>query len=159
MEGPADYGEGHFKKCWAICKWTGSYSNGQIYGKNDAFVDTDLPLFRVAEAYLTYAEAMWRKGNTGVALQTINDLRETRHADPLPDINKDVLLDEWLREFYCEGHRRIDLIRFGEFCGDNTTMKWEGHQTTKPAYYIVYPLPKFDIVANDNLVQNDGYTK
>ena len=76
MEGPAAYGEGEFKKCWAICKWTGSYSTGQVYGKNDAFVDTDLPLLRVAEAYMTYAEVMWRKGDAPTALETINELRE-----------------------------------------------------------------------------------
>lgn len=160
MEGPAAFGEGEFKKCWAMCKWTGSYSTGQVYGKNDAFVDTDVPLLRVAEAYMTYAEALWRKNNADpVALATINDMRATRHADPLPELNKQTLLDEWLREFYCEGHRRIDLIRFGEFCGANSTMTWEGHQAGQDAHYIVYPIPRFDIVANENLVQNEGYVK
>lgn len=158
MEGPADYGEGHFKKCWAMCKWTGSYSTGQVYGKNETFPDTDVPLLRVAEAYMTYAEALWRKNNSDpLALSTINDMRATRHADPLLSLDKKTLLDEWLREFYCEGHRRIDLVRFGEFCGEKATMTWEGHPLGKDAHYIVYPLPKFDIVANDNLVQNEGY--
>lgn len=158
MEGPADYGEGHFKKCWAMCKWTGSYSTGQAFGKNETFPDTDVPLLRVAEAYMTYAEALWRKNNSdATALSVINEMRATRHADPLPSLDKQTLLDEWLREFYCEGHRRIDLIRFGEFCGEQATMTWEGHPAGKSGHYIVYPIPKFDIVANDNLVQNEGY--
>ncbi len=158
--GGAKYGEGTFTNCWAMCKWTGCYSTGETTGKHTQFVDTDVPLFRVAEAYLTYAEALWRK-NPGdpKALQTINDLRSTRHADPLPALDADgnVLLDEWLREFYCEGRRRMDLIRFGQFCGPTATKEWEGHKAGKDAKYIVYPIPNKDMVANSNLVQNAGY--
>lgn len=158
--GGAKYGEGTFTNCWAMCKWTGCYSTGETRGKHTQFVDTDVPLFRVAEAYMTYAEALWRK-NPGdpLALQTINDLRAKRHAAPLPalDAEGNVLLDEWLREFYCEGRRRVDLIRFGQFCGETSTKEWEGHKAGKNAKYIVYPIPNKDIVANSNLVQNEGY--
>ena len=158
--GGAKYGEGTFTNCWAMCKWTGCYSTGETRGKHTQFVDTDVPLFRVAEAYMTYAEALWRK-NPGdpLALKTINDLRATRHAAALPALDADgnVLLDEWLREFYCEGRRRVDLIRFGQFCGETSTKEWEGHKAGKSAKYIVYPIPNKDMVANSNLVQNDGY--
>ncbi len=157
-EGGAAYGTGNFNKGWAMCKWTGRYSTGQNRGKHKQFVDTDVPLLRVAEAYMTYAEALWRKNNSDpLALSTINDLRDTRHAEPLDALNADVLLDEWLREFYCEGHRRIDLIRFGQFCGPDATKTWEGHKAGKDAKYIVYPIPLTDIVSNSNLVQNPGY--
>ena len=143
-----------------MCKWTGCYSTGETRGKHEQFVDTDVPLFRVAEAYLTYAEALWRKNPASTqALQTINDLRAKRHAEPLPalDAEGNILLDEWLREFYCEGRRRVDLIRFGQFCGPTATKEWEGHKAGKDAKYIVYPIPNKDIVANSNLKQNEGY--
>lgn len=157
-EGGATYGTGTFKKCWAMCKWTGCYSTGEKRGKHKNFVDTDVPLLRVAEAYMTYAEALYRQNKLPEALSVINDLRATRHADPLPGpLTDDILLDEWLREFYCEGHRRIDLIRFGQFCGPNSTKTWEGHTAGKDIKYIVYPIPNSDIVANPNLVQNEGY--
>src|SRR5690606_6523069 len=43
------------------------------------FVDTDYPMFRLADAYLMYAEAVLRGGQGGTraeALGYINDLRE-----------------------------------------------------------------------------------
>jgi hypothetical protein len=106
---------------------------------------------------MTYAEALFRKGESQEALKVINNLRDTRHAEPLAELSDDILLDEWLREFYCEGHRRIDLIRFGQFCGPTATKQWEGHKAGKDAKYIVYPIPNSDIIANPNLVQNPGY--
>jgi hypothetical protein len=37
------------------------------------------------------------------------------------------LLDEWCREFYFEGRRRVDLIRFGKFGGDSDyNWVWKG---------------------------------
>ena len=156
--GGAKYGEGTFTNCWAMCKWTGCYSDGRTTGKHTQFVDTDVPLFRVAEAYMTYAEAMYRKGNSTEALNTLNELRDKRHCETtLTTVDDDILLDEWLREFYCEGRRRVDLIRFGQFCGPTATKEWEGHKVGKDAKYIVYPIPNKDIVANPNLIQNAGY--
>ena len=157
-EGGARYGTGNFNKGWAMCKWTGCYSTGEKRGKHKNFVDTDVPLFRVAEAYMTYAETLYRQGKKDEALGVINDLRATRHADPLSGtVDDDMFLDEWLREFYCEGHRRIDLIRFGQFCGENSTKTWEGHKAGIEGKYILYPIPSTDLVANSNLVQNPGY--
>lgn len=157
-EGGAKYGTGNFNKGWAMCKWTGCYSTGEKRGKHKNFVDTDIPLFRVAEAYMTYAEALYRQDKKPEAMNVITELRATRHADPLTGtLDDDLLLDEWLREFHCEGRRRIDLIRFGQFCGPNSTKTWEGHTAGKDAKYIVYPIPNTDIIANSNLVQNEGY--
>jgi len=153
-DGGAGYGTGMFKKSWAMCKWTGCYSTGEKRGKHKNFVDTDVPLLRVAEAYMTYAEALYRQGNLGGALSVINELRNTRNAEALQGpLTDDILLDEWLREFYCEGHRRIDLIRFGQFCGPTSTKVWEGHKAGGPERFIVYPIPNTDIIANPNLHQ------
>lgn len=155
-EMPAAYGTGNFNKCWAICKWTALKSDGSM-GSHTAFADTDVPFLRVAEAYLTYAEAQFRLGKDGDALITLNELRAKRHAAPLAAVDKDVLLDEWLREFYAEGRRRTDLIRFGQFAGTNATRTWEGHKAKKNKKYNVYAIPNTDCVANPNLKQNEGY--
>lgn len=154
--GPAEYGTGNFSKCWAICKWSGLTSEGKM-GKHTQFVDTDVPFLRVAEAYLTYAEAKYRMGETAEALSTVNTLRATRHAATLSSVDDKTLLDEWLREFYAEGRRRVDLIRFGQFAGPNATMTWEGHKAKKDAKYNVYAIPNSDCVANPNLKQNEGF--
>lgn len=183
-----DNGDG-FDSCWAICKWTNLYStefDGTLHPLNDghaapqhdpSFTDADVPIMRTAEAFMTRAEARYRQGKNAEALADVNAIRTRAHATPLASLNDDELLDEWLREFYHEGRRRIDLIRFGQFVGPNATRTWEGRGATKTGdmkSYIdlntwntevrpldkkfeLYPIPEGDIVANSNLVQNDGY--
>ncbi len=163
-------GEG-FDYCWGICKWTNLRADG---GKpHDSFwCDTDVPLMRTAEAYLTLAEALFRQGKVAEAKDIIdNKIRARANAAPLATLDEAELLAEWLREFYHEGRRRIDLIRFGQFVGPNATLHWEGrggvesfdgetHNTAVALdeYFELYPIPNSDMVANAaNLTQNPGY--
>jgi hypothetical protein len=72
------------------------------------------------------------------------------------------VLDERSREFYCEGYRRTDLIRFGQYGGNQATYVWDGKNGTTPgtafgAYRNIYPIPTSELMTNDNLWQNDGY--
>lgn len=175
-----------FDSCWAICKWTNLYStefDATLHPLNDdhaapqhdsKWVDADVPIMRAAEAYLTRAEARFRQ-NKAEALDDINVVRNRAHATPYTaaDLNEDNILDEWLREFYHEGRRRIDLIRFGQFVGDKVTRTWEGrggnvksydtpdawNTTVVPldSHYTLYPIPETDVVANENVIQNEGY--
>ncbi len=176
-------GEG-FDNCWAICKWTNRYSSQynadmqpidvEVMPQHDSkFTDADVPLMRTAEAVLTLAEAQFRMGKTGEALTTVNRIRERANAEPwtATDLTEENLLAEWLREFYHEGRRRIDLIRFGQFVGPDATMNWEGRGGQKSfdaagnwlepknldMHFILYPIPNSDKVANPNIVQNPGY--
>lgn len=165
--GPAAYGTGNFEKCWQICKWTGVYSDGTKVGHNTQFVDTDLPIFRSAEAYLTKAEALYRQGNSGEALTVVNTIRSRAHAVALTSLDDDTFIDEWHREFYAEGRRRMDLIRFGIFTGKSTASghrHWEGRGrkatggiSDVDAKYNLYPIPLSDCVANPELQQNPNY--
>lgn len=182
-----DNGAG-FDSCWAICKWTNLYStefDATLHPLNDGhaapqhdskFVDTDVPIMRAAEAFLTRAEARYRQGKSE-ALNDINTVRNRAHATPLPAITDDEMLDEWLREFYYEGRRRIDLIRWGQFVGPTATRHWEGRgatgtgkmksYTTKDAWntdvaplddhWKLYPIPEQDVNNNPNVLQNPGY--
>lgn len=172
-------GEG-FQYCWGICKWTNLYSDGST-PHDSKFTDTDIPLMRASEAYMTLAEALYRQGKNGEAKDIIdNVVRARANAAPLPVLDDETLLAEWLREFYHEGRRRIDLIRFGQFVGPTATMNWEGrggqhsfktdaagNDTDErmpakqlEAYYALYPIPNSDMVANSaNLTQNPGYSR
>lgn len=182
-------GEG-FDSCWAICKWTNLYSSqlkinaDGVYEidttvakpqRDQKFCDVDVPLMRTAEAYLTLAEALFRQGKDG--LSYVNAVRTRSNAEPLASLTEQDLLDEWLREFYHEGRRRIDLVRFGQFVGPTAKMTWEGRSgsNTKKvasytnvnawntevasidAHYALYPIPETDVVANPNIKQNPGY--
>jgi hypothetical protein len=70
-------------------------------------------------------------------------------------------MKEWSREFYFEGRRRSDLVRFGKFAG-NVNYNWEGKGGTAAGKNVdekfnVYPIPLKDIIANPNLESTKGY--
>lgn len=131
------------------------------------FVNTDYPMFRLADAYLMYAEAVERGGTGGnfVALDLVNDLRERAYGNDsgnitAPQLTLDFILDERSRELYWEGHRRTDLIRFGKFTGGSYLWPWKGNVAAgaaTPAYLNLFPIPAADMGANPTLEQNPGY--
>ncbi|HCC32267.1 MAG TPA: RagB/SusD family nutrient uptake outer membrane protein, partial [Marinilabiliales bacterium] len=131
-------------------------------------VDTDFPVFRLADAYLMYAEAVLRGGTGGdasTALGYVNQLRERAYGNTSGNISSseldlDFILDERCRELYWEGHRRTDLVRFNKFTGDSYLWAWKGNLQagrSTDSYRDVYPIPVDDLNANKNLTQNDGY--
>jgi len=128
------------------------------------FTDTDFPLFRLADVYLMYAEAVLRGGSGGdeaTATNYVNALR-TRANSPVQvnSINLDLILDERARELYWEGHRRTDLIRFGKFTAGSYNWPWKGgvkDGVSTSDHLDVFPIPSTDINSNPNLKQNTGY--
>lgn len=146
-----------------------SSDGGEAPNAHPTFVSTDFPVFRLADAYLMYAEASLRGGggNVGTALGYVNALRERAYGDNSANINSneltlDFILDERGRELYWECHRRTDLIRFGKFTGGDYVWEWKGNEqagTATPAYRDLYPIPANDLNANPNLKQNTGYVK
>ena len=168
--------EAQFYDCWSVLKFTGAKSTASHPSKSvssDAKKpDTDIPLLRLAEAYMIQAEAMFRQGNTAGALSIINDvIRSRANAEPLATLDEGELCDEWCREFYCEGRRRTDLIRFNRFAGpqaDANAYNWEGryNQSSTAGYKSAeekwnwYPIPNDDKASNSNfqkLNNGDGY--
>ena len=70
------------------------------------------------------------------------------------------IIDEWCREFYMEGRRRSDLIRFGLFTGDKYVWDFKGGVAEGKSvenFFNVYPIPADDINGNKNLTQNPRY--
>lgn len=156
--------ESNFKYGYATAKFTNFKCDGSK-GSDNTFPDSHLFYMRAAEAYLTYAEAVTRLAGSGAApadaLRAINDVRERAHATTLTSCSLSTILDEWSREFYFEGRRRVDLIRYGKF-GGNTDYKWQwkgGAYAGRDfeAYRNVFAIPYDDILANPNLKQNEGY--
>lgn len=150
-----------FKQGLSVTKFTNVRSDGKA-SSNASYSDTDVPLFRVAEAYLTYAEASFRLGDATTALTTINQLRDraSGSAPALSSITLPKILDEWSREFYFEGRRRTDLIRFGDYGGSDYTWDWKGGTpagTKFSAIYNLFPIPSTDLNVNPNLTQNPGF--
>lgn len=159
---------GRFKDGFAIQKFKNIDVNGNPGSDTVGdFVDIDFPVFRLADAYLMYAEATVRGaagGDLNVAEGYINQLRERAYGNTngnitAGDIDLDFILDERARELHWETHRRQDLIRFGKF----TTGKvwaWKGNVasgTTTPAFRNLLPIPAQEVNLNPNLIQNPGY--
>ena len=136
-------------------------------GSNATHVDTDFPMFRLADAYLIYAEAALRGGGgtREQALAYVNALRERAYGDASgnitdPELTLDFILDERGRELLWEAHRRPDLVRYGRFTGGDYLWAWKGGVaggTATATYRDLYPLPASELVTNPNLAQNPGY--
>ena len=155
--------ESNFKYGYAVAKFNNFKTDGSK-GSDVTFADSHLFYMRVAEAYLTYAEALTRlNGGTAPqpAVDAINAIRGRAHALELRRYTLDDILDEWGREFYFEGRRRVDLIRFGKF-GGNTDYQWQwkgGVYAGRDfeAFRNVFAIPTDDLIANSKLQQNPGY--
>ena len=159
---------GTFGEGYAVYKWSNKRSDGK--SANDAtgeYVDTDVPVIRLAEVYLNYAEAVLRGGTGGdraTALNLINELRTRAYGNTSGNItdgqlNLDFILAERSRELYWEGTRRTDLIRFSKYT-NNYNWPWKGgvqNGTSVDATKVIFPIPNNIIVINPNLTQNPGY--
>ncbi|MDN3583090.1 RagB/SusD family nutrient uptake outer membrane protein [Mucilaginibacter flavus] len=133
------------------------------------FPDTDFPMFRLADAYLIYAEAVLRGGtggNLATALQYVNLVRTRAYGGSTAgniianQLDLPFILNERGREFLFEMHRRTDLIRFGKFTGADYIWAWKGGVkagVSVDAHFNLMPIPSADIVNNPTLKQNDGY--
>lgn len=156
-----------FTDGYAITKWKNITSGGQP-GSDLTFPDTDFPMFRLADSYLMYAEAVLRGGSGGdlsTALSYVNALRERAYGDNFgnitqDDLTLDFILDERAREFYWEGYRRTDLIRFGKLTGGDYIWEWKGgvkEGKATDARYNLFPIPASDLGANPKLTPTPGY--
>jgi len=149
---------------YIIQKYANVTSNGTP-GTDQTLVDTDFPLFRLADVYLMYAEAVLRQEGmaNSTAVDLINALRTRANNPNLISSNELTLpfiLDERSRELHWEAHRRQDLIRFGLYTGGNYNWAWKGNGSNGiaiPANLNVYPIPSLSISSNPNLTQNPGY--
>ena len=141
-------------------------TSGGANGKQTGMVDTDFPVFRLADAYLIYAEAHIRGGGgtAGDALNYLNLIRQRAYGNTSADFAAlppvDTILAERSRELLFEASRRTDLVRFGVFSSGAYLWAWKGGVAggqALPAGRDLYPLPANELIANPNLQQNPGY--
>lgn len=169
---------GYLSEKWSNLKDDGSTASNT----GDAGVDTDFPLFRLADVYLMYAECVvrlhnewddWAGGSDAEsdsrkqgAIYWINKVRERAGASDVwssnfadDDAFLQFILDERARELYHEGYRRTDLIRYGQFTTNKYIWQWKGGVHDGQAVdskYNIYPIPNTELTANPNL-HNDNY--
>jgi starch-binding outer membrane protein, SusD/RagB family len=122
-------------------------------------LSNDFPVFRYADVLLLKAECNLRDPSTKRASdksadELVAQLRTRAKSTGLYPAAIDLpgLLAERGREGFAEAWRRQDLIRFGKY-GDASQF----HPADAKACMNVLPIPKPQISANPNLVQNDCY--
>ncbi len=126
----------------------------------------DIKAFRVSEMHLIKAEAEIRAGQFTTAAATLKGLRDARFdADtPAPSVNSsnglDVLIAERRIELAYEGHRYLDLKRFGTGLSramvDCMNLDNACDMASSDARFTL-PIPLVELNANDLIVQNPGY--
>ena len=158
-----------FSNGYAVTKFRNVKVNG-MPGSDTAgdFTDVDLPIIRLAEIYLNYAEAVVRGGSGGsltTARDKINQLRQRAYGSTsgnitTGDITLQFLINERSKELYWEGQRRTDLIRFGQFTTGTYLWPFKGNVPAGAAvgaHRNIFPLPPNAIAVNPNLTQNPVY--
>lgn len=153
-----------FTEGYAVTKFRNVDVNGNAGSDSSGdHVDMDLPIIRLAEVYLNYAEAIARSGgSTEEALIRINELR-ARAGAPLAsatEFNTQFVMDERSRELYWEGLRRSDLIRDGKFVSGSYLWPFKAGVAQGAAsenHRKIFPLPEDVLLVNPNLQQNPNY--
>lgn len=156
---------GNFAEGYAVKKFKNVDINGnQGSDASGDFVDTDFPMFRLADVYLMYAECALRgAGNVGTGVSYVNLLRQRAYGNAsgnVSSIDLAFILDERARELHWEGHRRTDLVRFGKFTGGSYVWPFKGNTpngSPTPSFRNIYPIPSNALAANSKLIQNPGY--
>lgn len=158
-----------FKDGYAVIRYRNRTKSGGFgTDPEKTFSDIDFPVFRLAEMYLIYAEAVLRGGSGGnitTALGYVNALRTRAYKNTngniiQSDLNLNFILDERARELYWEGFRRTDLIRYEKFTQGTYLWPWKGGVKSGTGVSIertVYPIPATEVGSNPNITQNPGY--
>lgn len=135
----------------------------------DTFSSIDLPVIRLGEIYLIYAEACLRLGDGTPAQEYIGELAKRAGVDyefnKLTSWNteaRDWFVAERARELMWESCRRTDLIRYGLFCSKEYLWPFKGGESRVgsdfPEYKKVFAIPSKQLEANPNLHNPEGYS-
>lgn len=138
----------------------------------------DIPVLRLADMILLYAETLYRLGQPEGALEQINRVRERAFGDDshnytladIPDEEAflDVLLLERRLELAVENNRWFDLVRTGRYTAVLTEIQGEYNPSTEKAvivsvhaqpYMKYFPIPfeQIQLASPGVLEQNEGY--
>jgi len=124
-------------------------SGGFLYTQKHLDRFGDVPVIRLAEMYLTRAEANFRLGTVigDEPVDDVNRIRTRAGLAPLAAVTLDEILLEKELELAFEGFHLSESKRLKKPVG---TLAWNSPR-------LVYPIPQREIDVNDNLVQNEGY--
>ncbi len=127
------------------------------------------PMLRYADIVLIYAEAYAEVNGTadGKALDALNSVRRRSNASDyllegiigignIVDFRSTVLRERSL-EFFCEGDRRWDLVRWGVFVPVMNAIGEDEIGVTKTRYdrHKLFPIPTSEMDSNSSITENN----
>jgi hypothetical protein len=117
--------------------------------QDDEADGANIPIIRLAEMYLTRAEANLREGTSVGAdpVDDVNAVRERAGLDPVSSVTVADVLEQRRLEFAFEGNLLHDLKRTGRSIG---SIPFDADR-------LVYPIPQRELDSNPNLEPNPGY--
>jgi hypothetical protein len=134
--------------------WTLKYP-----GKGGDIRIDNIPILRLSEMYLIRAEARLEGASSPAsAADDINAIRNNRLASEIGNPTLQDVYDERRRELCFEGHQMFDLKRTGRDLERTDYSGASNQNIPYPDYRWAYPIPIEETDANQNLVQNPGYT-
>lgn len=153
------FGEGSIQLRYIEPTSTKFWEDG-TYGRTtgDAGGWRNVIVYRLAEAYILGAEAHWRNGNEGKALELINMLRERAFGDSahnFTSLSEEIILEEHARELGHEGHRWAMLKRLGLLVERVRLYNPNGGPNIQ-AKHTKWPIPQ-SFIDLARVQQNDGY--
>ena len=120
-----------------------------------------------AEAYLNYAEADAHLHNGVTTDKGTDMIKKLQDRANVPETHQSEkysladIRDQWAKEYWFEGRRRMDLVRLNSFGGNNKYYwEWKGNAATGQKFSEtrnIFGIPSADLTNNTNLKQNDGY--
>jgi len=174
---------------WSPGKWRRNWQTGEVKDNNNT--DVNVVLLRYADILLMRAEIEneLNGGPNTLAIEAINQVYRRAFGKPYltPDANDfklsdfpdkqtffDYLYLERARELCFEGHRRMDLIRWGllekavtdtkkQFddaiaAGTLRAYSFDAGFRFKPGVHELYPIPDYDVRESQYaIIQNPGY--
>lgn len=121
------------------------------------------PFLRFADILLIYAEALNKQNNgpTPAAFAAINRVRARAGLSGLNgtytyDAFLKAIQDERFKELAGEGHRLVDLRRWGYNTLKERVELSNPNASVEP-YEILYPIPSMELSMNPLIIQNEGY--
>ena len=143
---------------WMFAKYP-LYSD---YEENQQF-EADYCEVRLPEIIYSLAECKLRKGDTSGAAKLLNSVRKRNYPssdwstvlyapEGAATLDMKEMLAEWGREFFAEGRRRIDLIRFGKFGN-----AWWDKEADADNHTEIFPFHTETLNTHTGMKQNPGY--
>lgn len=119
---------------------------------------TNVPLLRLSEMYLNRAEAIIHGASvSGVSAESdLNTLATQRGATASAATRAGVFTDR-RKELAFEGHIVYDYARTNTSITRNDFDEVSNKDIPYPSYMWAMPIPKRELDANENMVQNPGY--